>query len=1228
MTTPSLHLTTLGAFSLRCNGHEVVGLGNGKMAALLAYLATQTGAQRRETLAELLWPDTPMESARLNLRQTLFNLRNLLQAQTGAPVVRADRYQVTLEHQCALQTDLAAFVQATPIGIADDTQLAAYSAAIALYTGPFLGNIDLRDSPGFMEWLQLKRESLHRRALDVLRHLIEEHAKRGHTRTALSHALRYQELEPWSEFGYLWGMQLYAKEQQRDAALALFETGRRVLQHDLGVTPSEEMQLLAERLRRDNAATRWPASKVSAPLQEERRQVTVLYCALHAREVTDPEEAMERLHAPRAQCTASLQAAGGHVVQALEGGLLAYFGYPQACENTALHALRAALRLTALGTPDVDIRVGAHSGVVLTTGDLHRPDAIGTVSGMGIQLQGLASHATVIVSAETRARVNDFFRFTSLGTHRLPGTSAAIDVFRLEEAYGVSHRLDGATQLTPLVGREDSLRTLDRIWSLAHGGTFQSLLMDGEPGIGKSRIVRHLADKIGRGGNIVYELRCFPENQQTPMYPVIEAYRTMAGFQAHDTPDAMLGKLELLLQRRAPGLAQRALPLLARLLELPCEASSTLPPEQLASALSATITDLLLGVAARSPVLLVLEDIHWADASTLALITQLCARQPAAPILVLMSARTGFNADGITTQRLTLPPLETSAIETMVGALRKDLSPGQLAQVIARADGVPLYAEELAALSVTSELPTNLLDLLTVRLDSLGNARPLAQLASCVGREFEQGFLATVSELPPPALNQAVQHLVASGLVQRLPQQRLQFKHALVQEAAYQSQPRALRMATHRRIAHALQEGPGDLVAHQPEVLAHHWSAAGEAARAVPLWLAAGRHAAWSYAFHEAASHYGEGLALIPKLPPSPERDKLEFSLLVNLAHAEQVLAGYGNARAMALMERAFALLDSGVGDGLDRFHALWGLWEATGSRDGHSAALRVARTLCAAADAENQPALQQQAHYALGNSLFWTGALAQAHTELQRCIALEDRCAKLPVRDFYGRPIPMAARGYLACIRWLQGDTPAAQAMMDEALALASQQALPFDQAFASTFAATLRRWQGDVAGLAQVAIAGLAQATICQSGIFVAMQKMNLAWVAAMNGDMDALQTLEHAINAGRQSWSGAAVAILAPFAEALLCAGRFAQALSVLDDAISQARLKQDHHYLPELHRLQGECQWALGQPHLARQSFATALALGTDQGAVAFTLRARTSLLKLEPAPLAAPHSGST
>lgn len=913
-----LSLSAFGPLRILWNDQPVTGLGSGKLAALLLYLAAQPGQHRRDTLADLFWPDLSAESARLNLRQTVFQLRSVLTEATGRDFLVSGRDLLGIDPDSPHRLSVADLVSPLPVCAGPRTEscaacLSSQEARADACRGPFLADLSLPGCPGFEEWQQCQRESYHLHLLNLLARLSDCHERCGSIRTALPFALRYVELEPLSEAGRLRAMRLLVLDGQPDAALAQFEAGQRVLKRELGVAPGAPLQTFAQRLREEvqNAVPTVPTVLV-AKLPEDRRQVTVLYCSLLTDDVDDPEEAVVRLHGPQLRCEEIVRQHGGHLVQNYSGGLLAYFGYPQTIENAALYALQAAQALVAAMTQQVSVGVGVHSGLILTSPEARMPDAIGTTSGIAIRLRDLACAGEVVVSAETRRRTAGYFRFADLMTASHQGLPKDIEVFRVVGVSGAKHRFApaeritigeaevkhcfvAAEQLTPFTGRERELAALLKAWAKAQRGEFRPLIIKGEAGIGKSRLVNTLAGQLSQGSRIVKQ-RFFAETRHSSLHPVIAFYEDLCQIEAGDNDVTKLAKVKHMLQTRAPAFEQRGLPLLAHMLGLAEEVRPPPPvssPEQLKAATVELLADLLHPLVNPWTVLFVVEDMHWADASSLEALSILVNRRQAAPVLMLFTARPEWQSPWPDVDVMTLAPLPDGDVAGMVGALRADLAPQQLRHIIAKAEGIPLFAEELAAAHdgrPADDLPANLHDVLMARLDRVGPARALAQLAATIGREFDQALLARVADLTPQILDEAMGRLLASGLVQDVADGRWQFKHALLQEAVYRSQTRLARQAAHRRVALALEAYNVLPARHRPELLAKHWSDAGEAVRAVPYWLQAGQRAAKHFAHLEAQEHYAAGLRDLESLALGSQRDELQLGLLTGLAESKRAL--------------------------------------------------------------------------------------------------------------------------------------------------------------------------------------------------------------------------------------------------------------------------------------------------------------------------------------------------
>ncbi|HEX5392995.1 MAG TPA: tetratricopeptide repeat protein [Rhodocyclaceae bacterium] len=692
------------------------------------------------------------------------------------------------------------------------------------------------------------------------------------------------------------------------------------------------------------------------------------------------------------------------------------------------------------------------------------------------------------------------------------------------------------------------------------------------------------------------------------------------GLDHGDTHEEKFAKLVRYLETWHPAKARDAAPLLASLLSLPVAAPYRVPeltPQQQKEGIIDMLLDLLLAASAQHPVLLAVEDLHWVDPSTLEFISRFLALKRKAAILTVLTARPEFDPPwpGAVDWQQRLSPLSRTDAKKMVAAINRRLPPEMVAQIVERSDGVPLFIEEMTKAASADDhatVPATLNDLLAARLETTGKAKAVAQLAATIGREFDEELLRKVALLDAGLLARALGRLEDAGLVLPLSQTRRQFKHALIQEAAYQSQTKADRQSAHRRIAQALQDDFPDVAANSPEVLAQHWSAAGDVARAVHFWQLAGRHAVDRFAYKEALSHFAACERQLAMLPPSKERDRQEFNLLTSWSRAEQMATGFGAESSMERLRRATVLLEQGIGDARDVFQLQWGRWETAWANVGHHEGVKIAELLMDIAERENDRPLLLQAHHALGVSLFWTGEMGKAREHLEQSIALEDQDIEALTRSAYGHVMVIAANSYLSWALWLLGETERAFVVSQDTLALAQHADSTSTLAYALTFAATLQRWEGNVEETLRLAEEGRKAAIDSNNLVFDHVLAVTSAWAAVRLGDAAAIAPVRKSIDVIRQVYGAATISLLALFADTLLHLGKAEEALQVVEEALQLAKEKHDFHLLAELQRLQGMCFQMRGDSATARQCFQTAIAVSSAQGSVALERKARASL----------------
>src|SRR5918992_1372858 len=740
----------------------------------------------------------------------------------------------------------------------------------------------------------------------------------------------------------------------------------------------------------------------------ERRQLTVLFCDLVdstglARQL-DPEELRQVVQAYQATCAKVIARFEGHIAQYLGDGLLVYFGYPLAHEDDAQRAVRAGLGIveamgqlhTALGPErevHLAVRLGIHTGLVVVgdVGDGSRQEqlALGETPNVAARLQGLAAPNTLVISAATFQLLGGFFACQPLGTPLLKGLAQPLAVYRVLYESMARSRLEAAssTGWTPLVGREQEIGVLLERWAQVKDGLGQVVLLSGEAGIGKSRLVQVLTDQVAAEPRAwLTPCQCSPCHQHTALHPLIDLLeRVVLCFDREESPQQKVGKLEGFLVQYGLPLAE-AVPLFAALLSLPLPADYApvlvSPEQQKQQTLHALLT-ILLRIAAQRPMLFVMEDLHWVDPSTLELLSLLVDQGPTARILTLFTCPPDFPPPWTGRAHLTqltvnrLPQRQAVEVIRQV-AHGKVLPPEVVEQIVAKTDGVPLFVEELTKMVLESGLleerderyeltgplpplaiPATLHDSLMARLDRLITVKSIAQLGATLGREFSYALLQAVSLWDEATLRRGLQQLLeAEFLYQRglPPQATYLFKHALIQEAAYQSLLRSTRQRHHQRIAQVLESRFPELGDTQPELLAHHYTEAGLSEQAMSYWQQAGQRAIERSAHVEAVAHLAKGLKVLQTLPDTPERAQQELVLQTTLGPALMATKGFAAPEVERVYARARELCRH-MADTPQLFPVLWGLWLFYEVRGELQTARELAEQLLSLAQCQQDPA-------------------------------------------------------------------------------------------------------------------------------------------------------------------------------------------------------------------------------------------------------------------------------
>jgi predicted ATPase len=856
-----------------------------------------------------------------------------------------------------------------------------------------------------------------------------------------------------------------------------------------------------------------------------------------------------------------------------------------------------------------------------------------------------------VISAATLQLLGGFFTCQSLGTPLLKGFAQPLEAYQVLSESTARSRLDaaGSIGLTPLVGREQEVRLLLERWAQVKDGLGQVVLLCGEAGIGKSRLVQVLKEYVATEPQAwLTPCQCSPYYQNTALYPMIDVLERVAlRFEREETPQHKLSKLEGFLVQYGLPLAE-AVPLFAALLSLPLTAEytpvSVSPEQQKQQTLYAFLT-IFLRVATQQPLLFVMEDLHWVDPSTLELLSLLVDQGPTARILVLLTCRPDFSPPWMGRSHLTqvtlprLPRRQATELTAQV-AHGKALPPEVVEQVVAKTDGVPLFVEELTKMVLESGLlqereeryeltaplpplaiPTTLHDSLMARLDRLATVKGLAQLGATLGREFSYELLQAVSPWDEGTLQRGLHQLVEAEFLYQQglpPQATYLFKHALIQDAAYQSLLRSTRQQYHQRIAQVLEAQFPETVKTQPELLAYHYTEAGLTEQAVPYWQRAGQQASDRSAHLEAISHLTTGIELLKTLPETPEHTQQAVSLYIALGAALQTAKGFGAPEVEDVYAQAYALCQR-VGETPQLVPVLYGLWRFYTGRSQFHRTRELGETFLRLAQRAEDPVLAVIAHYALGMTWWCLGALPTARPHLEEASAhYTPEQRRVPVFRM-GHDPGVACRGLTALTLWCLGYPAQALAHVHEALALAHALSHPFSLALARCYTAYVYQFRRDVPAVHEHAEAAVALATEQRFPLWAAWGTSVHGWALAMqNQGEEGLAQVRQGIAACRAAGN----VLCVPYFSALLaevCAhlGHTEDGLQALAEAQTLIDQHEERWWEAEVCRLRGVV--LLRQPETpqaeAEACFQWALDVARRQQAKALELRAAMSLSRL-------------
>jgi len=681
----------------------------------------------------------------------------------------------------------------------------------------------------------------------------------------------------------------------------------------------------------------------------ERRQLTIMFCDLvgstRLSTSVDPEDLREITRRYRELCTGTIEGYDGFIARYMGDGVLAYYGYPRAHEDDAIRAVHSALEIAAAiptlmpesGAVPLAVRLGIATGPVVV-GDLIgegaslEHDVVGETPNLAARLQGLAPENSVVVSGETRRLLGALFELHDLGDQELKGFEAPVRAFQVIDTATVDSRFEAAAgeRLTPFVGRDHEISLIKDRWRRVLNGEGQVVLLNGEPGIGKSRITMATREFVAPDDPVTVRCQCSPYHENSTLYPIVEHLQRAAGFRDGDPPEARLDKLEELMGYGS-GTSGEDMALFASLMSLPCGDRypvPDLPPEVLRDRTLEALQSALAKLAEGQPLMILMEDVHWSDPTTLELLNSLVDQVQSWRALLIITFRPEFDPPWTGDAHVSLLSLNRldrrqceAIIDTLAGGLK--LPEEIVEQIATRTDGVPLFVEELTRTILESGLlnksdgeyvlsgpiqplaiPTTLQDSLMARLDQLDDAKSVAQLGAVIGREFSRALLSAVGGHSPEVIDSILRRLIESGLLSRRgtgANATFVFKHALVRDAAYNSILKSRRHALHARIADALLKHFPDVEQSQPELIAQHYTAAGLDDQALDYWTEAGRRAMERSAYPESISHFRSGLESLARIGLG--EDTAEQTVELKIAIAECL-------RVIDRLDEAFAMLD------------------------------------------------------------------------------------------------------------------------------------------------------------------------------------------------------------------------------------------------------------------------------------------------------------------------------
>ena len=1010
------------------------------------------------------------------------------------------------------------------------------------------------------------------------------------------------------------------------------------------------------------------ATNITAKDTAERRQVTVMFADLVGSTALstgmDPEDLREVISAYQKCVAETVGHFGGFVARYLGDGVLVYFGYPHAHEDDAERAVRAGLELiTAVAGLKTcaaqQVRVGIATGLVVVghlipSGESEERGIIGETPNLAARLQSIAEPNMVVIAESTRRLLGSFFQLDDLGTRSLKGIGGPVRAWAALRASSVEGRFEAlhATDLTVLVGREEESELLLRCWSKAKTGEGQVVLLTGEAGIGKSRLAVALVERLAGEPHTRLRYFCSPQHTNSALYPIIGQIEHAAGLAHDDTPQAKLDKLNAVLEQTSTSIEDAAL--FAQMLSLPNDGRYPLldlTPQQRRQRTLEALTAQAAKLATQRPVLMIFEDAHWIDPTSLELLSRTVDQIKTVPALLIVTFRPEFQAPWVENSHVTsvtLNRLGKNEVAALIAGLvgNKELPADVMAEILERTDGIPLFVEEMTKAVLEAEgevearrtvaaipspalrVPASLHASLMARLDRLGPAKELAQIGATIGREVSHPLLAAVVRKPEAELQTALDRLIGAGLLLRqgsAPYETYFFKHALVRDAAYSTLLREQRRALHGRIAETLESQFPEVSEKQPELLARHCTEAGQIEKAAALWGKAGLRSAQRSALVEASEQLRRALDQIATLAPTSalrrEEIKLQVALITPLLH----VSGYAAPETRAAVERARLLIEQAEAlgeppeDPVLLFSVLYGFWVANLVAFNGDVMRELAVQFLALADKQRATGPLMMAHRLMGLSLLHTGDIVDGRAHLDRAITLYDPAEHRPLATRFGQDVGAATLCWKSLAFWLLGYPQAALADTEHALMVAREIGHSATLMYVLNFSAWTHIHCGNYATTNALVDEFSALKDQTGSVFWGAWGMMQRGCLLALTGKAsDAVQTITCGVTAMRSTGTTMWMPFwLSYLARANAEIGQPDDARRCIGEAMAAVETAKERWCEAEVNRIAGEIALLSPEPDVAKAEayFERALAVAREQQAKSWELRAAMSMARL-------------